>query len=545
MGSLKRRLLITMVVTAIAAAMGGLAGYRLARTITARMTAAALDRYARQILADSEASTAELRTLLTAVGASHYDSCSGEEAAYFRALIFESDFVRDAGRMRDGKIACSATLGGGAMHFESAKPDFTQQDGTLIYKNLAPYRNRDLTAIAIQRGTSFVVFTPDTRLHLEPLPMHYAETLMDAPTQKFGALMGELPRTGRPAYSADGLARVGDNLSATHCSIRFFNCVTAYTSMAEMVAANRTKFSGCIWLSALLGAFSGLAGSLLYRRNKGLEQQLRRAIRRDEVWLAYQPIVKLPSGRIVGAEALARWTDEEGRSVGPDVFVRIAEERGFVGAITRLVVRHALRDFGETLRGDSNFRLSINVTASDLADPGFRVMLDEALHEAGVSAHRLAIEITESSTVQQAMAMDTIQHLREQGHSVHIDDFGTGYSSLSYLQDLSVDVIKIDRSFTQAIGTGSVVVAIVPQIMAMAKALKLGVIVEGIETPPQAAYFSGLAQPVLGQGWLFGRPISAADFHSLLDREYGNEAERQGSNLLKDPDLELAPADAN
>jgi len=102
------------------------------------------------------------------------------------------------------------------------------------------------------------------------------------------------------------------------------------------------------------------------------------------------------------------------------------------------------------------------------------------------------------------------------GHSVHIDDFGTGYSSLSYLHDLSVDAIKIDKSFTQAVGTDSVILAILPQILAMAEALSLDVIVEGVETAEQARYFAACPRAILAQGWHFGRPTLAESFHRLL-----------------------------
>jgi sensor c-di-GMP phosphodiesterase-like protein len=112
--------------------------------------------------------------------------------------------------------------------------------------------------------------------------------------------------------------------------------------------------------------------------------------------------------------------------------------------------------------------------------------------------------------------METIRLLRQKGYSVHIDDFGTGYSSLSYLQDLSIDAIKIDRSFTRAIGTGSVIGSILPQILSIADALHLAVIVEGIETEEQASYFAHAKGRILAQGWLFGRPVPADDFIGIL-----------------------------
>jgi sensor c-di-GMP phosphodiesterase-like protein len=235
--------------------------------------------------------------------------------------------------------------------------------------------------------------------------------------------------------------------------------------------------------------------------------------------VVYQPIVDLASARIVGAEALVRWTDEDGFAVSPEVFVHIAEERGFVGDLTRLVVRHALRDFSEILRSNPDFRLNINATAADLDDAKFLPMLEHFLAGVGAAAHSLAIEVTESSTANKQTARETIHELRRRGHSVQIDDFGTGHSSLAYLKDLDVDGIKIDKAFTQAIGTKAVTEGILPQILAMAHKLNLQVIVEGIETKQQADYFVGSENPVGGQGWLFGRPVPVDQFRELLVKE--------------------------
>jgi sensor c-di-GMP phosphodiesterase-like protein len=272
-----------------------------------------------------------------------------------------------------------------------------------------------------------------------------------------------------------------------------------------------------------------MALSFVYRRSRNLEQQLRRAIAHDDLQVAYQPIVSLASGRIVGAEALARWTNEEGSPVGPDVFIKLAEENGFVGSITKLVVGRALNAFANTLRNHPGFRLSVNVAAADLADPSFLPMLDASLDRAKVASKSLVIEITESSTANREVAMETIRTLRRRGHSIHIDDFGTGYSSLSYLLYLSVDTIKIDRAFTQVIGTDSVTVAILPQILAMAASLQLEVVVEGVETHQQADYFCNAKLPVYGQGWLYGRPVSADEFHGMLAREAEKHVVAQGT----------------
>ncbi len=512
----KKRLLLSLAAIIVTAACGTLAGYQLASTIAVRITENGLDQYATRIVADWEASSAELRTVLAAAGAAHRRFCSDDEIGYFRALIFESEYLKDVGRMRDDKIACSAAIGKLVKPATQSNPDFTQQDGTKLYKNLTPYRNTDLTVFALQLNDLYVVFTPYTRLHLEAAPMHYTVTLTDSPTQKRVSLLGEPLKESLPILTNEGHLRRGDTLYATQCSIRFFTCVTAYTSMPEIIAANHTRFFGCVSLCGLFGAFFGLLIPLLYHRNKSVVQQLRRAIRNDRLQMVYQPIVELHSRRIVGAEALMRWTDEEGVVVGPEVFVRIAEQNGFVGEITKLALRHVLREFGETLRKRPNLHVSINVAAADFADPEFLPMLDHCLSQAGVSAHSVAIELTESSTAKHEIAIETIRSLHHRGHSVHIDDFGTGYSSLSYLHELAVDAIKIDKSFTQAIGTGSVIVAILPQILSMAEALGLEVIVEGIETAEQASYFETSSGIFHAQGWLFGRPVTADSFIRLL-----------------------------
>jgi sensor c-di-GMP phosphodiesterase-like protein len=516
MPSLKRRIVFTSVVSIIAAVFGTLLGYLLASALMVRATQNRLDQYAGRLVADGEASSAELRTVLNAVGASQNPMCSEAEIGYFRALIFESDYLKDVGRMRNGKIECSAVLGRQANTLVQAERDFTQQDGTEIYRHLEPYKKSDLTPITLALDGSYVVFTPMTRMHLESAPMHYFETVTDAPTQKTGRLLGEWPDAKPLVSTAEGEIRQGDSFYVTRCSIRYFNCVTAYTSLPEVLSANHNKFTGCIVLGGVFGTLIGFAVSLLYRRNKNLEQQLLRAIRRDKLSLAYQPIVDLTSRQIVGAEALVRWKDEEGVAVGPDVFVKIAEERGFVGKITELVIRRAMREFGETLRANPDFHLSINVAASDLGDARFLPMLDQALKRAGVAPRSLSIELTEGSTARRGGAVETIRLLRQRGHSVHLDDFGTGYSSLAYLHELSVDAIKIDRAFTQAIGTGSAIMATLPQILVMAEALNLKVIAEGVETSAQAEYFAASERGILAQGWYFGRPVPARELLARL-----------------------------
>jgi sensor c-di-GMP phosphodiesterase-like protein len=329
----------------------------------------------------------------------------------------------------------------------------------------------------------------------------------------------------------NGKVQVGNTLYATRCTTDGDTCMTANISIPDALAVGRGLTLAYLAIGAASGVLIGLLFPLLYSRNKSVEQQLLRAIRADALTVAYQPIVDLATGRIVEAEALVRWTDEYKNVVGPDVFIKIAEERGFVGQITKLVLRHALRDFGATMRARSTFRVNVNIAASDLADSDFLPMVEHALADAEVAPRNLGIEITESYTARQQVARNTILRLRQKGHYVAIDDFGTGYSSLAYLHDLSVDAIKIDKAFTKAIGTDAVTVSILPQILTMAETLKLRVVVEGIETKAQADYFAASNQRIHAQGWLFGRPVPARMFLQLLDEEEARIAREQEEQM--------------
>ena len=531
MRTLVQRVVVTFVSALFLAAAGGLAGYLVGQDIALRQAEARLDNYANRILLESITSSAESRAVLATMNSSPYAFCSDDEIEYFRELIFQSQFLKAAGRMQGGRISCSTTSGRPAFAQPQFTPRIARKDGSKIYKNLTPFRVDDQDVIAIQLGDSFVVYNPFNLVSLDAPPMHFTATAIDSFTRQGDPLLGQIPNVKKNILMRDGKVKVGNTLYATRCSTDGETCMTANISIPDALAVGRGLSLTYLAIGAVSGAFIGLLFPLLYSRNKSVEQQLLRAIRADALTVAYQPIVDLATGRIVEAEALVRWTDEYKNAVGPDIFIKIAEERGFVGQITKLVLRHVLRDFGSTMRARSTFRVNVNIAASDLADSDFLPMVEHALADAEVAPRNLGIEITESYTARQQVARNTILRLRQKGHYVAIDDFGTGYSSLAYLHDLSVDAIKIDKAFTKAIGTDAVTVSILPQILTMAETLKLRVVVEGIETQTQADYFAASNQQIHAQGWLFGRPVPARMFLQMLDEEEARIAKKHEEEI--------------
>lgn len=515
----RKRALVAKVITVAGAACGLLGGYLLGSAISIRVATNSLDRYARLTEAQADSSFVEARSTLKALKDSPYPYCSDVEIAYFRGLVSHSQYLKEAGRIHGGKIDCTTTGGHQARSIAQLNPDSRLEDGTVSYSDFRPMRSAGLKKSALLLGTAYVAFGSELPASPGPYPIHISAANSADYTQSNSSAIGSLA-SSMLNWTADGTIRVGNTLYETRCSTLHTNCITASASVSEASQSEYGIIAGCTVVGGELGILCGMAFTLAYRRRRDMCQQLRRAVHHDELQVVYQPIVVLSTRQIVGAEALARWTDEEGNSVGPEVFVKVAEEHGFVGALTKSVLHHALEDFARILQSRPGFRLSINAAGADLVDPEFLPMLEHSLQRAKVGPESIVIEISEKSAASSETAMETIRTLRRKGHSIHIDDFGTGYSNLDKLLYLFADTIKIDKAFTSVIGTESVAAAILPQILAMAKSLNLEVVVEGVETDNQADYFSPETPHLYGQGWLYGRPVAAEAFNSLLAENF-------------------------
>jgi diguanylate cyclase (GGDEF)-like protein/PAS domain S-box-containing protein len=250
---------------------------------------------------------------------------------------------------------------------------------------------------------------------------------------------------------------------------------------------------------------------------QSLEGNLREALEREEFLLHYQPNVNLDTGEITGVEALIRWQHPDRGLVAPAQFVPIAEDCGLILPIGRWVLREACRQAREWQRAGLPFnRISVNVSATEFRAKNFVAEINTSLRETGLDARYLDLELTESVLMHHAESSATILHaLKEIGVHLAVDDFGTGYSSLSYLQQFPIDILKIDKSFIHRLTGGPDDSPIVGAIINMGKSLKLRVIAEGIETQQQLTFLQ--AQHCgEGQGYLFSRPVAAAQFTDLL-----------------------------
>ena len=250
-----------------------------------------------------------------------------------------------------------------------------------------------------------------------------------------------------------------------------------------------------------------------------LETDLRRALERGELRVHYQPIVNLQSGRIAGFEALARWQHPERGLILPDDFIPMAEDTGLILPIGLWVLREAcvaLRRWQDRPGGE-RLRMAVNLSARQFMQPDLVERVARVLRETGVRPGTLELEITESVILQHSTpVMDTLRRLKELGVQLHVDDFGTGYSSLSYLHRLPLDALKIDRSFVSGSDAGSL--QIVRTIVAMAHALGVVVVTEGIESAELLDELRTL-ECEFGQGFFFSRPVAAEEIEALFDED--------------------------
>lgn len=262
-----------------------------------------------------------------------------------------------------------------------------------------------------------------------------------------------------------------------------------------------------------------------------LESELRKALRTEAFFLAYQPRVDLRTGAVHGMEALIRWSHPRLGQMSPGSFINVAEETGLIVPIGDLVLEAACQTTNHWIeRGLGPLIVSVNLSTRQFRDAGLVGRIEAVLDRTGLPASCLEIEITESGLMFEIdRVLEVLADLKDLGVSIAVDDFGTGYSSLSYLKRFPIDVLKIDQSFVRGLPDEPDDVAISTAIIAMAKSLKLRVVAEGVETQAQLDFVSGLGCEEV-QGYLFSQPLSVDEFDAyVLESRVPNAAGGTGA----------------
>lgn len=309
--------------------------------------------------------------------------------------------------------------------------------------------------------------------------------------------------------------------------------VTSYVPSPRavfMAAMDRSHVNALFWVAVkeialaavLLTLCLILCFSYLLRRHFSLKTAIRRALKRGEFRMHYQPVVSIPSGGFVGAEALIRWTRRNGQHMNPGVFIPVAERAGIIGDVTQQVIDMVARDVGRLVQELPHTHIAINLAPSDIDSPHTQVWLTSMVQNAGVGTENVMVEITERGVIEPRNAKEKLGAIRTKGFRLAVDDFGTGQSSLSQIATHNFDYLKIDKSFVDVICTDTMSSKVAFNVISLAKSLGMQMIAEGVETKEQAAVLQR-AGVQYAQGWLFAKAMPFEDLLQFARRHSTGE----------------------
>lgn len=442
--------------------------------------------------------------------------CSTAQMLRMSQLDLRSSYLQAIAYLQAGKVMCSS-YGLGDAGMDPGPPGPPSAQGVRLYLHMRFSFGPDRELIGVERDHYLVVVdrelpvstntaTPDAALVLYATP---GGRILAAHGRSSPTWFTRLRPGGQRVFFADGY------LIAQRQSLRREVLAVAALPRTHVYAAAGALALRLVPLGLLAGVALAFGLFHVVRQQSSLPSAIRTAIRRREFRLVYQPVVDLRSGRTVGAEALLRWHRADGRVIRPDLFIPVAEDTGLISDLTQYVIDGVERECATLLRRHPQLHLAINVAPADLVSARLPARI-EAIQR--FPARSLIIEATERGFLDAAASRSVIQELRSAGVRVAIDDFGTGYSSLSYLGKLTVDYLKIDKSFVEAIGTDAPTREVALHIIRLAHSLGLTMIAEGVETPEQADFLRGRGVQ-FAQGWLFGKPMSWREFAARIDAE--------------------------
>ena len=315
----------------------------------------------------------------------------------------------------------------------------------------------------------------------------------------------------KPISVGDRRLMLGASIGLASCTAKDA-CASSELLRRADVAMSSSKKNGrmrCTWFSETFDQNR--------EEKRQLDEELRNALAKGEFRLAYQPLVSSDSSSVVAVECLLRWHRPDGKQIGPHIFIPAAEESGFINAIGLWVLRQACTD---ALAWD-DIVLSVNISAAQLRNPEFPILLGHILEETGFDPTRLELEVTETCLVlDPVLAERNLDLIRKFGVRIALDDFGTGYASIGFLRQFRFEKLKIDRSLIVQAGKDEGSRAMMLSSIAVARALQMGVTAEGIETEEQAAMVRAAGCDQL-QGWLYFRALPSEEISQHLGRVVG------------------------
>jgi sensor c-di-GMP phosphodiesterase-like protein len=472
--------------------------------------------YAREVLSRTEQTSDELSADFKLLRASPArNPCSAENVDLMRRLDVSSPMLQAIGILDGTRIVCSSLMGPGRP-IELGPPQIRQPSGVQIWNAAELPFARGARVLVVAQGHYAGIVHRTLPIAVSSADPALVVAVLSTPDRIIITSRGDI-QSGWLDHLRGGTAGTFADegyVVAVASSKRYAISAVAGLPVTEL---NALAWSIARWLvpcALLMGVLLAWASVMFARTQLAMPTVLKAALRRNELFMVYQPVVDLRTGKWVGAEALIRWNRKGGEAVRPDVFIVAAEDSGLIPLVTRQVVLEQVRrDAGILFEKYPHFHIAINLAAEDLQSERTVAMLHDLVASTGARRGSLMVEATERSFAKPDAVRDIVDALRKVGIRIAIDDFGTGYSSLSFLESVNFDLLKIDKSFVDSVQTGAANSQVIHHIIEMAKALQLDMIAEGVETEEQAQFLRERGVQY-AQGWLFAE---AMPFEQLLE----------------------------
>jgi len=444
-----------------------------------------------------------------------YSPCSELQLHAVRIALWPYALIKDISFISNGAITCTALWGKlpaplllNIYDRKVEKDNLTWFFGVLLENNVkADLLSNQKLAITIspfafnrfftdheEKGFSSIVGNRDHSLHLF----------------RFGDLVDLLEVTEHDKSYQLGL------ITTQSCNEKHDICVMGGVKFPWVSFDNGLMILLIAFTSIVTGILLGVVYNQKVARKQSLVSRLKNAIRNESLYLVYQPIYKIKTGKVIGVEALIRWDDHDIGSIPPDIFIPIAERHNLIQDLSDFVFRMVVKE-ARPLSEKINIFISINVSSQDLLSKSFQRKVFQMIDELNIKPGMIMMELTERQSADLNSLQKVISLFKDKGISIAIDDFGTGYSNLNWLSNLQIDEIKIDKSITDSIDECSINNNVLSGLVEIFKDITHKVVFEGVETSTQVKYLTEMFPECGVQGWYYSKPLSIDKLTKLVE----------------------------